>query len=82
MSVRTLNPQHPAAQAVQEHWTRIAAILVHKAGGHVVITPNDLESLPPFLGITVQEKDDGLHLRTVDEATAHRLARENGGLPS
>lgn len=77
-----LNPNHPTSRAVAEHWNRIAAILVHKAGGHVVITPEDINGLPGFVGITVQEKTDGLHLRLVDEATAHQLARENGGLPA
>lgn len=77
-----LNPNHPTSRAVAEHWNRIAAILVYKAGGHAVITPEDINGLPGFVGITVQEKPDGLHLRLVDEATAHRLARENGGLPA
>lgn len=77
-----LNPNHPVSQAVAEHWNRIAAILVHKAGGHIVITSDDIGSLPGFVGITVQELDDGLHLRLVDEATAQSLARKHGGLPA
>ncbi len=77
-----LNPNHPTSQAIAEHWNKIAAILVHKAGGHVVITHSDIESLPEFVGITVGENEDGMHIRLVDEATAHRLARENGGLPA
>ena len=82
MSVKTLNPNNATAQAVADHWAKIATLLVNKAGGHVVITLDDFDHMQDGLFITVQELGDGLHLRLVDEATAHRLAREHGGLPT
>lgn len=78
-----LNPQHPVTQAMHDHWHKIVGVLVHKLGqGHIVITLDDLRAMPANVGITCQELTDGIHLRLVDEATAHRLARKEGGLPS
>lgn len=77
-----LNPNHPMTNAVREHWMTIAALLVSKAGGHIVITGADLSSFPVGSGCAVEERPDGIHLRIVDAATAHRLARSEGGLPS
>lgn len=77
-----LNPNHPTTQAISDHWHKLCALAVIKAGGHVVITYRDIEAVPPGVAITVQELQDGLHLRIVDADTADRLARKNGGLPS
>jgi hypothetical protein len=82
MSTTSLNPNHQTALAISDHWNKIAAFLVHKAGGHVVITHSDLDSAPREIFITLQEEADGLHLRLVDKDTANRLAREHGGLPT
>lgn len=77
-----LNPNHQTTQAVHDHWHKIAAIVMQKLGAdHVVITADDLRRMPEGMFVTVQELDDGLHVRFVDEATARRLAREHGGLP-
>lgn len=63
-----------------DHWHKLAAILMHKSGvDHEVITLQDMEDIPEGIFIVVQELTDGLHLRLVDEVTAHRLAREHGG---
>lgn len=80
----SLNPHHPTTISLNGQWHKIAAILVSKAGGHVVISPDDVnKALATHKGfIAVQELRDGLHLRLVDEVTAKRLARENGGLPN
>jgi hypothetical protein len=76
-----LNPNHSTTQAVREHWHKLAAILMAKLGlDHVVITLADLERIPSNHFIVVQELSDGLHLRFVDEKTAHKLARDHGGL--
>ena len=76
------NPNHPVTQAVAEHWHKLAALAVAKAGGHIVITAHDIEQFAPGeLNITVQELADGLHLRIVDSVEAERLARKEGGLP-
>lgn len=82
MSAPSLNPNHPTSRALSDEWHKLAGILVNKAGGHVVITMEDLEDMPQDAFITVEELHDGIHLRMVDRKTAERLARENGGLPS
>ncbi|MET3652503.1 hypothetical protein [Dyella japonica] len=61
---------------------KFAALLVAKQGGHVVISMQDIRSTPEGLFLTVQELNDGIHLRLVDEQTAERLARKEGGLPA
>lgn len=78
-----LNPNHPTTQALDGNWHKIVAILLVKHGiNHTVITLDDLKTLDSGGAfMTVQELPDGIHLRLVDEETAHRLARENGGLP-
>lgn len=77
-----LNPNHQMTSAMREHWQKIAALLVHKAGGHVVLTSEDIEGAGADMFLTIRENHDGLHLQLVDRATAQRLAREHGGLPS
>jgi hypothetical protein len=77
-----VNPNHPMTAAVREQWMKLCAIVVAKHGGHVVISLQDLKAMPAGLFLTVTELDDGLHLRLVDEAAAHRLARKEGGLPT
>jgi len=76
-----LNPNHPVTQSLHDQWHTLCAFAVLKAGGHVVISMADLKSMPVGSTITVQELDDGIHLRIVDRATAERLARKEGGLP-
>lgn len=76
------NPNHPVTQAVAAQWHKLAALAVAKAGGHIVITPRDIAAFAPGeLNITVQELDDGIHLRIVNSVEAERLARREGGLP-
>lgn len=77
-----LNPNHEVTQAIAEQWHKLAAVLVQKAGGHVVISTSDIIDLPEDSAIVVQELHDGIHLRIVDGATARALAIAEGGLPS
>ena len=56
--------------------------MVAKQGGHVVITMDDIHNTPDGLFLTVQELDDGVHFRLVDEVTANALAKQHGGLPT
>lgn len=67
---------------MHDHWQKIAALLVFKQGGHVVISIADIAGIPGGLFMTTYELNDGIHLRLVDEATANQLARKEGGLPS
>lgn len=82
MTVTELNPNHPVTKAMHAEWHKLAALAVMKAGGHIVISMEDLESFPLGGAVTVQELDDGIHLRIVDAETAERLARKEGGLPA
>lgn len=75
-----LNPNHPVLQAVDEHWQKIAALLVSKAGGDVTITTADIAAAPPLF-LAVRGNDTSLRLYLVDEQTARSLARKEGGLP-
>ena len=75
------NPNDPMTQATSDdHWHKVAAVLVAKMGGHVVVTPADIDLLPPNCGVASVEMADGLHLHIVDEATADRLRAE--GVPT
>lgn len=77
-----MNPNHPVTRAIAAQWHKLAALAVAKAGGHVVITSEDISSFAPGeLNITVQELPDGIHLRIVGREEAERLARKEGGLP-
>lgn len=80
--MNTLNPNHPTTRQIADQWHKLAALAVAKAGGHIVITMDDLQQFAPGeLNITVQELDDGIHLRIVGRKEAERLARTEGGLP-
>lgn len=68
------NPNHPTTRVVEGQWHKLAALLVQKAGGHVVLTMSDVIELGPHKSIVVQELDDGIHLTIVDNATAKLLA--------
>lgn len=76
-----LNPNHPVTSAMREQWAKIAALLVQKLGGHAVITESDLLLAEGNLNVCVREDHEGLHVFTVDSATAQKLARSEGGLP-
>ena len=76
-----LNPNHIVTSAMREHRMKLAAALVSKSGGHVVISMHDLQNMSETLFLTVQELHDGIHLDLVDEATAHAVAKKEGGLP-
>jgi|GEM_PF-6918592 len=76
-----LNQNHPVTQAMRDQWFKLAAIMVAKAGGHAVITAEDIASFPPGAAITIRELADGIHLRVVDADTAATMARFEGGLP-
>jgi hypothetical protein len=78
-----LNPNHPVTQAMNDHWHKVTALVMQKLGvRHMVISGADLAAMPADMFMVVQELSDGIHVRFVDEATARRLARENGGLPT
>lgn len=76
-----LNPNHEMTAAMREQWQKIAAVLVTKlGGGHIVLTAEDIMQYPSNSFMTIEEKEDGIHLRMVDQKEAERLAKEEGGL--
>lgn len=83
MTVERLNPNHPATQ-VMDYATQLLTFLVHKMGGHAVISLEDIKRIAdgPMLALKVQELDDGLHLTIVSEGEAQRLAKIEGGRPN
>lgn len=76
-----LNPNHPATQQLSDHWHKIVALLLHRYGD-VVITLDEVRTLPQDAGVTFQELDDGLHVRLVSREEGERLATLHGGRPS
>lgn len=77
-----MNPNHPVTRAVSDQWHKLAALLVNKAGGHVVIGASDFYDLGTDKSIVVQELPDGIHLTIIDNQQAMLLAAQHGGLPS
>lgn len=76
-----LNPNHPVSQQTHDQWHKFVAIMLYKYGD-VVISMADVSAMPDDIAVTVQELDDGIHLRLVSMAEAERLAREHGGRPT
>lgn len=67
---------------MEDQWHKITAMIVQKSGGHVVLTTSDILAFPQDGCITIQELDDGIHIRVVDARTGAELARKEGGLPT
>lgn len=88
MSPRSLNPNHPVTQALDDHWYKILAVVLHKyrddLPDDVFVGPEDIRAFVDdgLCHIVAAEKDDVIHLRIVGEAEAQRLAREAGGQPN
>jgi hypothetical protein len=78
-----LNPNHQVTRAVHDQWHKLCALLMAKfQTTHVVISLADIRLLSGKSNITVRELDDGIHLELVDDATAERLVRKEGGRPA
>jgi len=84
-----LNPNHRTTAAVHDMWHKIAALLVRRYVGDsdqpLVITEAELHAFAEGdrRAITIRFVDgQGIVLGLVDEASARRLARKEGGLPS
>lgn len=75
-----LNPNHQVLRELHEHWQKIAAILVAKAGGHAVITMEDIAA-SRNLAIAVRGTETTIEMYMLDPEQALALARKEGGLP-
>lgn len=80
-----LNPNHPATQAVHDHWHKICALMMIKFGLRTLTIPPDevKRALNMDLNIAIRFDDEkGIELFLVDDAeTAKITARREGGLP-
>ena len=82
MNGQHLNPNHPVAQMAEGQWHKLCALAMVSMGtDHVVIDRSTVQAMQHGLNIVVDNQPDGVHLRLVDDATAQRLARAEGGLP-
>lgn len=84
MTSHAYNPQHEVTQHAQENWHKLAALLLVKSGGRVVITADDIRELAdgPRQAVVVHYHQDSIELYMVDDDTAQLLAADAGGLPS
>lgn len=76
-----LNPNHPVTRQAAGQWHKLAAILVNKfapESKEVIIRSEDVVKLEGF-NIVVFDKQDGLHLKLVNDQEAAALVREHGG---
>lgn len=78
-----LNPNNEMTASVREHWQKLCALAVAKAGGEITITPNDIRAMGgDGFFLTVGGEGDDIVLRLVSKEEAERLARMHGGLPT
>ena len=76
-----LNPNHPVTREVHDHWYKIAALLVARSGGSVVIPPHEVEALQDK-AITIRfSAHEGIVLKLVSMEEGERMATQAGGLP-
>lgn len=73
------NPHHPTTNAIRDHWHKLAAALLIKYGGTVVLTEADLKRLEGA-NIVVRDDKEGIRMYIVDDAEAERLAKLHGGV--
>lgn len=79
-----LNPNHPVTNEVREQWYKLCAIVLFKSGAtEIQITSADIDRFMAsgMANIVVRPKGDVITLKLVSDATAAKLAREEGGLP-
>lgn len=79
----SLNPNHPTVQAVEFQWHKICALAMLQMGTEELFITDEtiIGAQQKGIYITIKNDAEGIRLKLVDEAEAHRLAREHGGLP-
>lgn len=77
-----LNPNHQVVQAIDQHWYKIAALLMQKLNMNpVVISPEEIDKIDG-MAITIRlDNTTGIILNMVTMEEGERLARLEGGLP-
>lgn len=87
MTAKVINPNHPVLRAAEDHWFKIAALLLLKLpDARALITAKDIDGLSSHFGgemptIVLNDKADGLHVYLIRESEAQVLAVNEGGLP-
>lgn len=75
MSIEIINPESAVLTQVQEHWMKIAALLVWKlAPNGVVLTDKDIASFPLDRALLTWGHKDSFEFRLVTQQEAERLA--------
>lgn len=87
MTTVKLNPNHAVTKFMDnDQWAKIVALLLYRDGVTLsVISPATLERLAADkrrLNVAIRFDDKtGIELHLVDEETARKMARNEGGLP-
>lgn len=83
--MKTLNPNHPVTQLVNDHKEQFMALLVHKAGGRVLITREELLGFivggDKYLVTHVHPQDDSIEFYLTTPEQAKELVNKHGGKP-
>lgn len=75
MTVTVINPDAAILQQVQEHWMKLAALLVWKlAPNGVNLTLEDIASFPPDRFLLTHGHRESIEFRLVTKEEAERLA--------
>lgn len=75
MTVKVLNPDSATLTQVQEHWMKIAALLVWKlAPNGVTLTAEDIASFPPDRALLTWGHRGSFEFKLVTEEEGKRLA--------
>lgn len=75
MTVNVINPDAAILQQVQEHWQKLAALIVWKlAPTGVTLTFEDISSFPPDRVLLTHGHRDSIEFKIVSQADAERLA--------
>lgn len=79
-----MNPNHEVSKKLTEENLQVllVALLLKHCNGNAVITPEDLSCMAGGMAVSVQELEDGLHLKVITFKEAIELAKKEGGLPS
>lgn len=75
MTVKVMNPEAAILQQVQEHWMKLAALLVWKlARDGVTLTLDDIQSFPQDRFLLTHGHRESIEFKLVTKEEAERLA--------
>jgi len=75
MAINMINPDAAILQQVQEHWQKLAALIVWKlAPNGVTLTHEDIASFPPDRILLTHGHRDSIEFKIISQADAERVA--------